>query len=251
MKKFKVLLVLMFTASLFITQAQTVKIPGANATVTNEQIKAWGDASLQNANRDLVVLNFEGLGDEDGIAQYYNGGLSTMGNGPGPNYGIYFGGTTLSIIDADAGGTGNIANEPSPSTTMFFLTGGSATMNVTAGFITGFSFYYSSSAVVTIFVYDGLDGTGNLLATQSFPANYNLDCTGDPTGGFCNWDPAGVGFAGTAKSVTFQGVINQCTFDDVTFGSINPGPVPVSNWALFIGIGLILIFAVVRFRRFI
>ena len=251
MKKFKVLLVLMFSASLFITQAQTVKIPGANATIPNEQIKAWGDASLQNANRDLVVLNFEGLGNEDGIAQYYNGGLSTLGNGPGPNYGIYFGGTTLSIIDADAGGSGNIANEPSPSTVMFFLTGGFATMNVTAGFITGFSFYYSSVGAVTVFVYDGLDGTGNLLATQSFPANYNLGCTGDPNGEFCNWDAAGIGFAGTAKSVTFQGAINQCAFDDVTFGSVNPGPIPVSNWALFIGIGLILIFAVVRFRRII
>ena len=29
------------------------------------------------------------------------------------------------------------------------------------------------------------------------------------------------------------------------------GPVPISNWALFIGIGLILVFAVVRFRRMV
>jgi hypothetical protein len=31
--------------------------------------------------------------------------------------------------------------------------------------------------------------------------------------------------------------------------NINPPPVPVSNWALFIGIGLILVFAVVRLKR--
>jgi hypothetical protein len=46
----------------------------------------------------------------------------------------------------------------------------------------------------------------------------------------------------------------------VTLTEYNPGSpytwctpqlVPVSNWALFIGIGLILIFAIVRFRRFI
>ena len=252
MKKITFLLVLVFAASCGFIQAQTVHNPNIKVTVTDEQIKAWGDASQQNGNR-AIVLDFEGLGNVDAIAQYYNGGLSGNGFGPGPNHGIYFGGTALSVIDADAGGTGNIANEPSPSTVMFFLTGGAATMNLTAGFTTGFSFFYSSVAVITIYVYDGLNGSGNLMVTQSFPANYALNCTGDPGGQFCHWDPVGVGFAGTAKSVVFAGAINQCAFDDVTFGSVTPDPseVPISNWALFIGIGLILIFAIIRFRRLV
>jgi hypothetical protein len=252
MKKLTFLFVLMFASAMVFAQAQTMHNPAAKVTVTNEQIKAWGEASQQNGTR-AIVLDFEGLGDLDGIAQFYNGGLSTLGFGPGVNYGIYFGGTTLSIIDQDAGGTGNFANEPSPSTVMFFLSGGGATMNVPAGFTTGFSFFYTSSAPGTVFVYDGVDATGNLLATAPFPA-LNLGVTGgDPTGFFDLWMPFGVAFAGTAKSVLFTGVENQCGFDDVTFGSITPGPseVPVSNWALIIGIGLILFAAIIRFRRII
>lgn len=40
--------------------------------------------------------------------------------------------------------------------------------------------------------------------------------------------------------------------DNVAFclsGPNEPEPVPLSNWALFIGIGLILVFTVVRFRK--
>jgi hypothetical protein len=253
MKKFTFFLVLMFAASFIFGQAQTFKYPNARVTVTNDQIKAWGEASQQNGSRSVTVLDFEGLGDLDEILQFYNGGLSLNGFGPGANYGIYFGGTTLSIIDADNGGSGNFANEPSPNTVMFFLTGGAAVMNVPAGFTTGFSFFYTSSAPGTVYVYDGLDGTGSLLATQPFAALPLGTIGGDPNGYFDNWQPVGVGFTGTAKSVTFVGVENQCGFDDVTFGSITPGPsgVPISNWALFIGIGLILIAAVIRFRRII
>ena len=250
MKKLSLLLVLLMVGSIIFAQVQTMHNPNAKPTVTSDQIKAWGEASQSNGSRS-VVLDFEGLGNLDAIAQYYNGGLSANGFGPGTNFGIYFGGTTLSIIDADNGGSGNFANEPSPNTVMFFLEGGGATMNVTAGFTTGFSFFYTSSAPGIVFVYDGLDGTGNLLASAPFPAVPLGTIGGDPTGFFDNWVPFGVGFSGTAKSVTFSGVENQCGFDDVTFGSIDPGPseVPISNWALFIGLGLIIVAAVVRFRR--
>jgi hypothetical protein len=246
MKRFSLIITSLFVAGMIQAQVETVSIHDATPTITPEQIKAMGETSQQNANRDVIVLDFEGLGDLASIGNFYNGGGGT-------NYGIYFGGTTLAIIDVDAGGTGNIANEPTPSTVMFFLSGSAATMNVPAGFTTGFSFFYSSAQEITIYVYDGVDGTGNLIATQSFPANYNINCTGDPNGGFCHWDPVGVGFAGSAMSVLFTGAPDYCAFDDVTFGSIDPGDpptdVPVSNWALVIGIGLILIFAVIRFRR--
>jgi len=249
MKKYTFLLFLMFATTMVF--AQTISIHDGQQTVTNGQIKAWGEANQQNANRNVIVLDFEGLGNSDAVSQFYNGGLSGLGFGPGPNHGVYFGGTTLALIDTDAGGTGNFANEPSPNTIMFFLSGGGAVMNVPAGFTTGFSFYYTSVGTTTVYVYDGLDGTGNLLGSTSFPPNYNLNCTGDPTGAFCHWDAVGVAFAGTAKSISFTGSEDQTGFDDVTFGSITPGPVdvPVSNWALFIGIGLILVFAVIRFRR--
>lgn len=41
-----------------------------------------------------------------------------------------------------------------------------------------------------------------------------------------------------------------CFIKGSSFGGTDP-EVPVSNWALFIGIGLILIFAVIRFRRLV
>lgn len=235
MKKLTFFIALMFAASLVFAQAPTIHNPNAKVTVTNEQIKAWGAAS-QKSPSSTVFLDFEGLGNSVPVGNYYNGG-------GGPNYGVYFSDNTLALIDADAGGSGNFANEPSPSTIMFFLTGSSATMNVPAGFTTGFSFYYCSSGSGTVYVYDDLDGTGNLLASQPFSANYNINCTGDPGGAFCHWDPIGVAFSGTAKSVLFTGVQNSCGFDNVTFGSVTPGPgtIPtMSEWGLII-LGLALL----------
>jgi hypothetical protein len=124
-------------------------------------------------------------------------------------------------------------------------------MNVPAGFSNGFSFFYSANVGAGfVQVYDGLNGTGNLLASATLPVNWNINCTGDPSGGFCHWDPIGVTFSGVAKSVFFGGVANHCVFDEITFGSDVPGyETPVSNWAIFIGIGLILMFAFFRAWR--
>ncbi len=133
---------------------------------------------------------------------------------------------------------------------MFFLEGGATIMNVPAGFTNGFSFYYvmSSPNVGSVEVYDDLNGTGNLLASQGFNGNPLGTVGGDPTGVFDLWLPVGVTFSGTAKSVVFSGVANQCGFDDITFGSENPGQtdVPIPNWALILGAMLIAAFIGIR-----
>lgn len=245
------LLSILFLA-LFVSGAvvsQTIHDPGITPTITSKQIKELGQ---QNQNKSsVVVLNFEGLGDQDVIQNFYNGGTSSLGYS-GTNYGVQFLGNTMSIIDSDAGGTGNFANEPSPSTVMFFLTGSSTGMNVPAGFTTGFSFYYSSAGTGSVEVYDDLNGTGSLLASLPLPANFDIGCTGDPTGSFCRWDAVGVTFSGTAKSIIFTGVADQCAFDDITFGSGSPGPapaIPLSNWALYFGIFLMVVFIGFRFLK--
>jgi hypothetical protein len=51
--------------------------------------------------------------------------------------------------------------------------------------------------------------------------------------GFCPFVPIGVAFAGTAMSISFNGVANQIVFDDVTFGSITP-PTPAPEPATII-----------------
>ena len=173
-------------------------------------------------------------------------GTGSLGSA-GPNYGISFGQDSQALIDSDNGGSGNFANEPTPNTVAFFLTGPGNLMNVAAGFDTGFSFYYSSSAPGFVTIFDGLNGTGTQLAQINLGVNWqNNNCTGDPTGDFCNWDPIGVSFAGTAKSVLFAGVANDIAFDNITLGSSTPSsvPEPSSLFSLlavgFLGVGSVL-----------
>ncbi len=170
-----------------------------------------------------LVLDFEGLGNLERILDFYDGGFGGFGSGPGPDYGISFGPDALALIDADAGGSGNFANEPSANTIAFFLTGPGVVMNVNNGFTTGFSFFYTSARVGTVTVYDGPNGTGNVLATVPVEKQYNTCGAPDPTGAFSCWTPVGVTFSGTAFSVNFGGVWNQTGFDDITLGSATPG----------------------------
>lgn len=200
-----------------------------------------------------TVLTFEGVGNLAAVNNFYNGGTDSAGNS-GINYGINFSDTSLGVIDSDDGGSGNIANEPSADTVLFFLSGGAATMNVAAGFDTGFSFYYSANANDTfVNVWSGLNSTGTLLATLNLSLNYNDDgCTGDPTGAYCHWDPIGVSFAGIAHSVDFGGTANYVGFDNVTLGSATAGggtPVPEPAALGVFGLGVLLIGLFAGLRR--
>ncbi len=177
----------------------------------------------------VPILTFEGLKDQEPILNFYNGGRGANGSGPGPNYGITFEGQSLAIISdlttitSPAGvttGTGNFSNAPSGITIAFFLSGVGVVMDVPAGFSTGFSVYYAApNTPGSVTVYDGLDGTGNVLATLTLPIN----------GGNCGpalyscWTPVGVPFQGVAKSVDFGGAANFIGFDNITVGSVTPG----------------------------
>jgi PEP-CTERM motif len=185
----------------------------------------------------VIVLDFEGAGDQAALLDFYNGGTDSQGNS-GVNFGIEFGANALSLIDADAGGSGNFANEPSPSTILFFLAG-TAILNYEPGFDTGFSFFYSSSTAATVNVYDGLNATGNLIGTIDLAAQHTLNCVGDPSGTFCNWTPIGVSFNGIARSIDFGGTVNQTGYDNITFGSATPGDTVAEPATLtLLGLGL-------------
>lgn len=198
-------------------------------------------ASASFAQADPFTLTFEGAGNQANLNNFYNGGTDSLGN-IGTNYGVEFGANALTVIDSDAGGTGNIANEPSASTVMFFLTG-SAVLNYDAGFNTGFSFYYSSFYDATVKVYDGLGATGTLLGSINLSAQHNKGCVGDPSGAFCNWSIGSVAFGGNAKSIDFGGTVNYVGYDNITFGSTNPAvtavPEPESYAMMLAGLGLI------------
>ncbi len=184
-----------------------------------------------------IVLDFEGLDNQEAIQDFYNGGTSQNGN-VGTDFGVSFSNNTLALIDADAGGSGNFGGEPSPDTAMFFLTGANAFMNVAAGFDTGFSFFYTAvNNPGSVDVYDGINGTGNLLASLFIPITPSDG--GDPNGQFSPFFAIGIAFSGIAKSVSFAGVQNQIAFDDITFGSSTPGnPVPEPATLALLGLGL-------------
>jgi len=197
---------------------------------------------LSAAQAAPIVLNFEGVGNNNPVGNFYNGGSGT-------NYGASFSPATLAIVDADAGGGGNFANEPSPNTVMFFLDANNAILNFAAGFDTGFSFFYTSSTPATVNVYDNVNGTGNLLGSLNLTAQFTDNCSGDPSGTFCNWTAAGVGFSGIAKSINFGGTANQTAFDDITFGSVTAGDVgnvPEPTSLLLSGAALLALLATRR-----
>ncbi len=207
------------------------------------------------ASAAVVSLNFEGINatypttSYASIQEFYNGGTSSAGTS-GTNYGISFGGNALAIclnsLTESCSNTsrGGLGDPNSQQGGLFFLTGNETFMNVAAGFETGFSFNYvslASSGSVT--VYDGLNGTGNLLATLNLSPNAG-SCPGYAAA-FCPFSPTGILFDGIARSVSFGGVANQIVFDDITFGSDVPGPGPggvpePATWAMMIlGFGLV------------
>lgn len=188
-----------------------------------------------------IVLDFEGVGDKASVGNFYNGGTDSQGNS-GPNYGVGFSDTSLGVVDLDAGGSGNIANEPSPDTALFFQSGGAATMNVAAGFDTLSFFYAAINQPGAVTVYDGLNGMGNILANQDLSIT-SANCSGDPSGRFCAFDPISVLFAGAAQSVDFSGVANEAAFDDIALNTQIAGDVPEPASVATLGLGLVLIAA--------
>lgn len=172
----------------------------------------------------VIVLDFEGASNSAQLLGFYNGGTDSRGLS-GTNYGIQFGPNALALRDKDIGGSGNFANEPSPDTVMFFMTG-SATLNYGPGFNTGFSFFYSAKYATRVFIYDDVNASGNLLASINLLPQYTDNCAGDPTGTYCNWTPVGVSFNGVAKSVDFGGTVLHTGYDNVTLGSAIPVGAP-------------------------
>jgi len=192
--------------------------------------QAWGG---------VIVLDFEGLGNSEPVQSFYDGGLGGDGSGPGPSYGIAFSTNALAIIDSDAGGTGNFGGEPSPDTILYFLEGAAATMNVPAGFDTGFSFFYSAvNYTGSVTVYDGLNGTGTILATLNLPLTPYSGAP-DPTGIYSPLVPFGVAFQGVARSVDFSGSENQICFDNITLSSETPweGVIPEPTTLVLLALG--------------
>lgn len=212
---------------------------------------AFGSASAAP-----IVLNFEGINATypSGYAYingFYNGGTSSDGTS-GTNYGVAFTDNAraicLNIPGVSCSNTSRGGLAPGSEKGALFWTSGPETyMNYAAGFDTGFAFNYTAPYYGgSVSVYDGLNGTGTLLATLNLPTTPR-NCDSSYGAAYCPFFAAGVNFAGTAKSISFAGTANYIVFDDVTFGSAVPGVPEPSTYALF-GLGLAGLFYATRKR---
>jgi hypothetical protein len=218
---------------------------------------------MSPASADVIGLTFEGVANNVAVLDFYNGGADGGGNtnpNAAENYGVSFGSDSLALLRFGVGGgTGNFENEPSPDTVLYFDNpNGSAVLNFAAGFDTGFSFFYSArlplmgdpnDPVATVTIWDdvgGSAGTGSLLGTIDLFENWQTGCTPSMAGltDFCNWDPIGAAFDGIARSIEFGGTALLVGYDNITFGSIDPVPLPAGVWLLLSGL-----FGIVAMRR--
>ncbi len=217
------------------------------------QLAIIGTVLIGSASADIIILNFEGLQNNEGVLSYYNGGLGSLGSGPGPSDGVTFTSNGNAYISDQDGGTGGFAGNPSGDTAFAFVNDGNpAIMDVAAGFTTGFSFYYSAiNSTGPIDIYSGLDDTGTLLATFTPPTTpsghgSNPACVNDS---FCPFFAYGVSFSGTAMSVDFTGTENVVAFDDINLGSATPDVAPEPAAFGLVGLGLASLLLISRRQR--
>jgi hypothetical protein len=222
-------------------------------------------AAMIASTASAQVLTFEGIfaapypqtvANSTTIGGFYNGGTSGDGT-TGTNYGIEFSSNALAFCQntlgtvCSNGSRGGLGDPASAFTGLAFLQGTQAFMNRASGFTTGFSFFYTSIGSTGSFsVWDGLNGTGNLLGTVDLAATQAGGCDAGYGAGYCPYEAASLAFAGTAYSVTFAGVANGIGFDDVTFGSITPGTVvPEPGSVALVAAGLFGIAVAARRRK--
>jgi hypothetical protein len=230
--------------------------------------------SAHGAKYAVVGLGFEGAQVPDATGTYqpaqvwefYGGGSSRSADGSellvlGPDdYGVNFNDSALALRSTAANGVSNFAQRfldtqnGTPLNNLgvaaLFYDGDAPVLNYGRGFGTGFSFYYASTASITVTLFDSVNGGGTPLGSDSFQPTPT--CTLEDNS-FCAWSIGAISFTGIARSVRFEGLQSQALFDNVTFGSVTPIdgaiPVPEPSTYLMATFGLLLVGATVRRRR--
>jgi hypothetical protein len=202
---------LLTVSQLSFAQAPAVLFPGIGTGA-----RTAGDPELRSVEqgRAVVTLTFEGVPDGQSIGQQ-----------PGAFFVSYW----KALVDEDAGGSGNTANEPSGETVAYFSTvppSPAATRIIFDAPVRSVSFYYSQNtdmAVPNVYFYDPCD---RLLGSAALEVCGSNDCgawcAGDPQGDYCWWqllgfnDPSGNGIAFLQfdTNVRLFTVIDNFAYDD-------------------------------------
>ena len=164
----------------------------------------------------------------DPIQNFYNGGKTFLGIGPGPNLGVVFADTNARLFTAAQSGT-----YTKPGYMLLFSDtaregeGISMLMNVSGGFITRVFFDYAAiDAAGSLTIYSGTDGMGAKLATLALPVTTPNTST---VGVFV---ADSVTFSGIGRSIVFNGGNKQLAVDNLLLTS---APEPTGFCLLAIG----------------
>jgi hypothetical protein len=224
-----------------------------------------------------ILLDFEGFRNNPAVDTNHNGTifdsvdlrgagekiLGAYGGGAGSfgtvrnDFGITFADNAEVAIDYDAVdsngnhlGMGTTQNTPSGFGSLYFLNpegqNTSTVMNVQNGFTDLFGFYFSTTTGTgQVTIYDGLNATGNVLASLWLPAldpswlisTYSKQLAPGPNDWWVVWAPGMLKFDGIGRSVKFEGAGNQIAFDNISLNT-NAAPVPEPSSLLLFGTGL-------------
>jgi hypothetical protein len=164
------------------------------------------------------TVTFGGLKNLEFVNDYYNGGQGSLGSGPGKNFHLQFSSNAQAIVQAAKGGSGNFINNPGNYPVMFFQTGNSAAVTASDGVHVALWFFYSAVQPGTATVYDGPNGTGNILASITLSPN-DSGCT---TYKLCVWSAVGVPLSTPAGSIRFSGNANYLAIGAMHLGQKLP-----------------------------
>ncbi|MBC9032419.1 PEPxxWA-CTERM sorting domain-containing protein [Sphingomonas sp. JC676] len=185
---------------------------------------------VQFGSGDSRIVNFNAMTTGAKVDNYYAGGANSLGE-IGPDYQYVF-------LDDDWV-TFQSPSQPQQGNMAYSLSG-MGSVNFLAGLTTGLNFDYASDANTTVSIYADFDGTGTLLASYLLMANNPSAASSRfaAAGQFATSDQFGfvaLAFAGTARSLVIASAPGAFTWDNVTFGSLQPGGVPEpEGWALLI-----------------
>jgi hypothetical protein len=188
----------------------------ASAALDREPVRSR--LAAVNGELECNIIDFEGYGDDEPI-----------GTVPG-DIQVTFASSWRAIVDHDAGGIGNFANEPSPNTTAYVPTGAAGPINFSQGVQFVEIFYVASelSVPVKLTAWSGSNGTGTII-DEAFGTTVGLDlddapCSGDPNGNYCLWATITlVSPTNNIRSITISGAVeNDLGFDDMTFCNTPP-----------------------------
>ena len=182
---------------------------------------------LPPVHADQISLTFDekqlANDSNDPILNFYNGGETFLGKGPGPTLGVVFADSNARVY------TNPQTGHYTPPGYMLLSSDNAAagqpittTMNVSAGFITGVSFDYALiGAAGSLQVFSGLDGTGTVLGTTDLPVTSS---TGNGV-----FVADSVDFSGIAHSVVFDAGNMQLGVDDIVLNSVPEPPAASSR----------------------